>query len=299
MQYELVAGKYRAIAVEVGGGLRQLWYGDRPLLDGYAEDAIPDATRGQVLAPWPNRVFGGRWTWAGEHLELALSEPSGGNAIHGLVRWSGWQLQSRSSASVELAHRQHPQPGYPFRLDFAVRYSLDAEDGLTVELVATNPEPVAAPVALGMHPYLAAPDGKLVNDSTITVPAGGLLTVDGQGVPLEVEPVDGTAFDLRAPRRIGDLVLDHAYSGLSQESDGRTHVILASGDGRFTDLWMESGLEWLQLFTGDTLEAARRRMGIAVEPMTAPANALVTGTSLTVLEQGDSLTLRWGVSAGE
>ena len=29
--------------------------------------------------------------------------------------------------------------------------------------------------------------------------------------------------------------------------------------------------------------------------MTAPANALVTGEGLVVLEPGDALTLRWGV----
>ena len=66
-------------------------------------------------------------------------------------------------------------------------------------------------------------------------------------------------------------------------------------DGHVIELWAGEGYRWLEVFTGDTLSPDRRRRGLGVEPMTAPPNALATGTDLVVLAPGDSLDLAWGV----
>jgi aldose 1-epimerase len=53
----------------------------------------------------------------------------------------------------------------------------------------------------------------------------------------------------------------------------------------------------VQVFTGDTLPAPERRVGVAVEPMTCAANAFTTGDDLSVLEPGASWQGEWGVTA--
>jgi len=53
---------------------------------------------------------------------------------------------------------------------------------------------------------------------------------------------------------------------------------------------------YLQVFTGDTLPADRRR-AVAVEPMTCPADAFNSGTGLVVLEPGASWSGSWGIRA--
>ncbi len=58
-------GPYRALVVEGGAGLRVLSQEGRQLLDGSAVDALPDGARGEVLAPWPNRLRDGRWELGG------------------------------------------------------------------------------------------------------------------------------------------------------------------------------------------------------------------------------------------
>ena len=57
-----------------------------------------------MLAPWPNRIRDGRYTFGGADHQLALTEPARHNAIHGLVNWVPWQLveQSRGRGDVEL-----------------------------------------------------------------------------------------------------------------------------------------------------------------------------------------------------
>jgi aldose 1-epimerase len=55
---------------------------------------------------------------------------------------------------------------------------------------------------------------------------------------------------------------------------------------------------YAQIFTGDTLAPNRRRRGLAVEPMTCPANAFRSGVDLIVLRPGEAVTLEWGITSG-
>jgi aldose 1-epimerase len=58
-QFEIAHADQRACIVEVGGGLRTYTVGDRDVLDGYGADEMCHSARGQVLAPWPNRIAEG------------------------------------------------------------------------------------------------------------------------------------------------------------------------------------------------------------------------------------------------
>ena len=57
-----------AVVVEVGGGLRAYRADGVDYLDGYAEDELSPGSAGQVLAPWPNRIRDGRYTFGGRAL---------------------------------------------------------------------------------------------------------------------------------------------------------------------------------------------------------------------------------------
>src|SRR5580692_11198777 len=60
-QHEISAGDYRATVTELGAGLRALHYLGRPVIGEYDPDVLPPGASGQLLAPWPNRVDGGRY----------------------------------------------------------------------------------------------------------------------------------------------------------------------------------------------------------------------------------------------
>jgi aldose 1-epimerase len=286
-QVELRHGEQRAVVVENGGGLRSYTAGGRDVLDGYQESELASAGRGQVLFPWPNRLAGGRWEEGGETRQLALSEAAAGNAIHGLVRWAAWDVQPAGEAAATAAHTLMPQSGYPFRLACRIDYRLSA-GGLTVTTTVRNESPRPAPFGLGFHPYLAAGDG-LVDELDLTLPVETRLLLDG-GIPVGREPVAGTATDFRAGRRIGESVLDDAFTDV-QRGAGELARVSVSG----THLWAGPGFDYLQVFTGDTLSPGSRRRGLAVEPMTCPPNALATGEGLIRLDPGASVELEWGI----
>lgn len=90
-------------------------------------------------------------------------------------------------------------------------------------------------------------------------------------------PAGSTPYDFREPGRIGDLHVDAAYADVQRSSDGLATVTLSTEDGRGARLWCDGSFGYLQVFTGDTLPADRRRRAVPVEPITCPADAFNPG----------------------
>jgi aldose 1-epimerase len=291
-QSEIAFEDQRAVVVEVGGGLRSYSVGGRDVLDGYEVDEMASAGRGQVLAPWPNRLEDGRYEFGGAEHQVPLNEIESSNAIHGLVRWASWGVQVREPYRVVLEHVVAPQPGYPFTLKMTVEYML-AATGLTVRTTATNIGSTAAPFGAGAHPYLTL--GTDVDDIVLRVPAFTALRSNDRGIPTGTHHVEGTELDFRSPRRIGEAKIDHGFTDLEWDASGIARVELASGEsGPGVTLWVDESYPYVMVFTGDLPEVSRR--GLAVEPMTCAPNAFRSGDGLVVLEPGASTTGAWGIT---
>ncbi len=293
-QIELRAGEHRVVIVEVGGGLREYTYAGRPVLDGYGEDEMCSAGRGQMLLPWPNRLRDGRYEWEGRKLQLALTEPDKRNAIHGLARWSNWVPAEREERRVVMRLTLHPQTGYPFALSLEIEYSVD-EHGLTVETRALNVGAEPCPFGAGAHPYLTVGAGP-VDEWVLRAPGATWMETDERQIPTASKPVDGTEYDFRSARTIGSLELDTGYGELARDADGLARVTVEEPEGEArVSLWMDAAYPYLMLFTGDTLPPERRRQGFAVEPMTCAPNAFQSGDGLVTLEPGERFAGRWGI----
>jgi aldose 1-epimerase len=294
-QYQIEAGDYRATVTELGAGLREMESGGQGVIAGFPADELPPAGAGQLLAPWPNRIDGGRYVFGGTEHQLALSEPARGNAIHGLTRWTSWTPVRHDADAVLLRNAPHGHQGYPFGLEIEAEYRLDPGTGLHVTITARNRGSGAAPYGTGSHPYLTI-GFTPVDECELRLPAASWLPLDDRGIPSgPAETVKGTQYDFREPRVIGDTKLDDALTGLDRDADGRAWAYLAAGDGARLGLWAGQGYRWLQVFTGDPLGGDLRRKAVAIEPMTCPPNAFVTGDDLIVLEPGEAVTHAWGI----
>jgi aldose 1-epimerase len=296
-QFEIASAAYRAVVTEAGATLRVLEHAGRPLVDGFDEHETSSGGRGQLLMPWPNRIEDGTYEFGRRAHQLGLTEPSRNNASHGLVRWAGWSLEEHSVSSVALTYRLMAQSGYPWTLDLHVVYDLSA-DGLTVTQTATNLSDSSAPYACGAHPYLSAGEGP-ADGWELTLPASTrLLVSEDRLLPVGREDVEGTAYDFRVTRPVRGTVLNHAFTGLDRDEEGRAAVVL-QGD-HTVRLWVDERHGWLQVYTADDRPATARR-SVAVEPMTAPPNAFRSGEDLLVLapsgRDGDEISVSWGIQA--
>ena len=152
-QWVIGHGHQRAVITESGATLRSFTNGDRPVVQGFGTEEWSHGGRGQVLAPWPNRLDGGTYEFDGVTAQASINEIGRGNAIHGLVRWMPWRLTGRAQNRVGLACELRPSPAYPFSLGLEVEYRIGRE-GLTVTTDAQNLGPTDLPFGLGFHPYL-------------------------------------------------------------------------------------------------------------------------------------------------
>jgi aldose 1-epimerase len=293
-QWTLESEGHRAVVVEVGGVLRSYSVSGRETLDGFGADELSPASAGQILAPWPNRIRDGSYTFEGAANQLALSEPARHNAIHGLTNWSRWTLAGRTDDSVTLEFDLPAQPGYPWSLTLRSRWSVSAA-GLRCDQEVTNESGSNAPWGYSVHPYLRLA-GVAVDDLLLKVPGRIRVLTDSRLLPIGAVKVAGSEYDFSEPRRIGDAVLDTTFGDLEFDADGGSAVTISApaGDASVT-VWGDGDFKWWQVFTSDTLHGERHRRSVAIEPMTCPPDAFRSGRDLVVLVPGQTWSAAWGV----
>ena len=95
---DLRAGAYEARVATSGATLVHLRREGRDLVLPFdAETSLPDAWRGKTLLPWPNRIDGARYTYAGATFEVPCNEPATGAALHGLAGWVDYRVAPKAA----------------------------------------------------------------------------------------------------------------------------------------------------------------------------------------------------------
>lgn len=293
-QWSIGSAGHVAVIVQVGGGLRSYEVDGRAIVAGYDPDEVAPGAAGQVLAPWPNRIRDGRYTFAGRSYQLDLSEPATQSAIHGLVRWLPWRRVAGSADSVTVECFLPAHPGYPWPLLLRTGWSV-GPDGLHARHEVTNLGAVPAPFGLGAHPYLVVP-GKRADDLALSVPAGLRLLLDGRKLPIGAAKINGGSYDYRRGRPLAGERLDMAFGDVDRDADGRSTVRLDAVDGSgAVAIWADASFGWWQVYTGDTLAPERARRSVAVEPMTCPPDAFRSRRDVVPLEPGRTWRGSWGI----
>ena len=283
-------GEVTAQIAQVGASLRALTVGGVDLVSRYPEGERTPSASGIVLVPWPNRIRDGRWSQCGVTEQLAISEPKYGNASHGLLRFAPYEIVA-GDAEATLSAVVYPQTGYLFTLATSVTYTL-VDDGLAVTHRIRNAGDGEAPVALGTHPFFEI-GGVDTADLVIAAPGTTWFEVDDRMLPVAEHDVDD-ATDLRGGVRLGDVALDRAYGDVVRGEDGLARTTLTAPDGRTLTVWQDESFGFVQVFTTENYPG--RDLAVAIEPMTAPADAFNSGRALTWLAPGEEWVLRWGVS---
>ncbi len=282
-----------AVISRLAAGLRSYARSGVQLTEPALHEPVAPGGSGLTLAPWPNRVAGGRWLLGGVEQQLDITEVARGHAIHGLLRNAEYAVLAESEVAVQLAARIYPQHGYPFQLLHVVDYRIADDGSLQVRQTLRNESAAAAPAALGAHPYLRL--GDLPADAlTLTVPATRFLSADEALIP-QGEHAVGAEQDLRAGRPLAALEMDRAYTGLAADRDGWVRSTLSAADGRSVSLRQDDTCQYVHIFA--TTGYPGRNKAVAIEPMSAPANAFNSAEGLRWLQPGESFSIEWGIES--
>lgn len=291
----LSAGINIAHISRVGACLDRLAIAGTELVQQFPQDAPRPYSAGVLLAPWPNRIRDGRWTQDGNAYELAITDNARHNAIHGLVTDGTFDVLHQTDSSVTLEYLIGPAAGYPFSVTVTVSYQL-SDQGLECAMSLRNEGVDNAPVALGAHPYLTIGDAP-IRSLTIEGPVVSQLVTDTQMIPVAEEAIAGSKVDISSRVSLEKLELD---TGFRLGGDAPYTTTLAANNGKEVSLWQSKEFGWLQVFVTDEFPGPDGpTSAVAIEPMTAPANAFNSGTDLKWLEPGESWGGRWGISLSE
>lgn len=282
---ELRAGSAVLHVDTLGGGMRSLSAGEWEILDGYDAGQPHSGRRGHVLAPWPSRISGGRYRWADDEHQLALTDSRHRAAAHGLVDKVEWTVEQHEGDAARLAVTVPSQEGYPFDVRVTVGYRL-SQAGLDVALAAENRGGEPAPFGIGMHPYFRC--GADADDTSLRLPVRSRLVLDEDGTPTgDLEDLDGNL------GTIGDQVLDLVARREETLAEAPVEI---SGPAGTLRLGLGPSFRWLVVFTGDTLPEGERRRAVAVEPLTCPPNAFASSTDVIALGPGTTWSDHWSLS---
>jgi aldose 1-epimerase len=270
---------------------------------------------GATVGRYANRIAGGTFALDGRRYVLPRNEPR--TTLHGGP--GGFDHADFAAAPVvalpdgQSVTLRHSSPdgdgGFPGALAVTVTYAVRGPD-LMITITATADAPTV--VNLTNHAYFDLGGRGTIADHEITVLADAYLPVDADLIPTGgPAPVAGTAFDLRLPTRIGDL-LDHPPLAAT---GGFDHCFVLRGDGpggaapstaahvrdphSGRTLTVRTDQPGLQLYTGNRLDCTthdgrrvRRHGALCLEPQQFPDAPNRPDFPATVLRPGEERTTR-------
>ncbi len=241
-EYTLTNGALEARILSFGGVIASLLAPDRAgeranVVLGLRDVADLESRSpyfGALIGRYGNRIRGGTFTLDGQAHQLPVN--NGPNSLHGGTRGFDkrvWSARPLSGASLEL-HRVSPdgEEGYPGTLDVTVTYTLTEQAELRIEYRATTDR--ATPVNLTNHSYfnLAGEGSGDVLGHQLQLNASRFTPVDEGLIPTgELAPVEGTPFDFRSARPIGERIRDGHPQLLRAQGYDHNFVLDAQGAG--------------------------------------------------------------------
>lgn len=162
---------------------------------------------GAIIGRYGNRIAGARFNLEDEEYTLAAND--GTHSLHGGVKgfdkvvWDPQLTSSGDHAALKLTYvSQDGEEGYPGTLSATVTYGL-VGDSLVIDYEATTDK--ATVVNLTNHSYFNLAGTGTILDHVMYINASRYTPVNEQLIPTgELAYVEGTPFDFRKPRVIGE-----------------------------------------------------------------------------------------------
>lgn len=175
----------------------------------------PEPTLGTAIGRYGNRIAGARFTLMGKSYQVGMSQPP--NCLHGGFKGFNkvvWDAEQPDAQSLVLRYTSPDgEEGFPGTLQVVMTYTLTDENDLRIDYSAITDRPTIC--NLTNHSYfnldgvLAEKPVRPIDDYLLTMNADEYIPINEVCIPLGYKAsVEGTPFDFRSARRIGDRIDD-------------------------------------------------------------------------------------------
>ena len=243
---------------------------------------VPTRSGVPILFPFPNRLRGGHFSFAGREIQLPLNDSTAKNAIHGFSPRNPWRIvgyhADEHGARVHGEFRLCEDGGEPARLwpgdlNLSITIRLTAT-GLRYDITVHNLGKQDAPFGLGFHPYFRFPLAGAEEDVggyRLHAPALHIWELV-DSLPTGAKPPVPDDFNWNTPHAVSDRSLDTLYTDLDPigQLDGPLLLCARVGHEKHKgaiEIWTIPGFRESLLFT------PAHRHALAVEPYTCATDA--------------------------
>lgn len=191
--------------------------------DSIADYVNIDGNFGALIGRYGNRINQGRFTLNGETYQLPQNNY--GHCLHGGSKGfhnSVWTAQQLNDSILQLnLLSPDGEAGFPGKIEVSVIYKLTSENALHIDYEATTDKPTV--LNLTNHSYfnLSGDPSKDILGETIYFDASRFTPIDDTFMTSgEIRNVEGTPFDFRNGRVIGDSInsdYDQIINGLGYD----------------------------------------------------------------------------------
>ena len=274
-------------------------------IDGYLRST--ETYYSALVGRYANRIAHGRFELDGQSYQLAINNApnhlhGGPNGFHHQV----WDVLEADEQHIRLSYLSPDgEEGYPGNLRVTVVYRLDENGDLSIQYEAFTDAPTV--LNLTSHPFfnLNGQGSGSIENHLLQIHAEQYMPVNEALIPRGIEPVAGTAFDFRSPRRIGERIhedqeqlrfgagYDHNYV---LDGSGFRTVAIATGDQSGIVMEVRTDQPGMQLYSGNYMKGENavkygmkdlRREAFCLETQHHPDSPNHPQFPSTVLRPGD------------
>ncbi len=267
------------------------------IIDGYdSQDDLQinynQKFKGAKLFPFANRIKNGKYNFNGREYQLNMNFPHENNSIHGFLLDKKFEVadqtadEFQATLGVELKYKGN-EPGFPFRFNIRLNYTLTQDNHLTLETIIKNVDNITFPIVDGWHPYFTFGDN--IDNVQLELKSLYTLEVDNCFIPT------GTFIEhkeFNKLKQIGESCFDNCFR--VKENGGMTKTVLFNPvNSTGIEIWQETGehkYNFVQVYIPPS------RKSIAIEPMTAPPDAFNNQQDIIVLQPSTTIRTRCGIN---
>lgn len=322
--YTLQAGDLTMQVTNFGARVVSLWTPDK---NGSYEDIVlgynnietylnnpGERFLGAVVGPYANRIAAGTYSIGEETYNFPQN--NNGQTLHGgdfgLDRVV-WDVFAADSSSIVFTYTHADgQEGMPGNLEIFMTYTLTPENEFKVEYLAQTDKPTHVNISHHSFFNLKGEGNGTINDHVLYINASKTTPVDSVLIPTgEIVSVEGTPFDFRTPKAIGQDVnveneqlkngagYDHNWvlDRITPSDLELAASVYEPASGRYMEVWTDQPA--LQFYGGNFFDGTTKgkydkalnyRESIALETQKYPDTPNHDNFPSTLLNPGEEYT---------
>lgn len=282
--YELNSGTLTLEVITYGGIIRTLSKDGIDMICGYDtldEYVNDDSCQGALIGRYANRIKEGRFTVGGIDYQVAKND-HGKNHLHGGnigFNRKVWRVEEANDCQITLSlFSPDGEENYPGNLTLKVTYTI-TDYALIIDYDAVCDR--ECPLNFTNHAYfnISGTGNGTILDNIVMINADEFSEIDDELIPSGKHlPVDGTPFDFRTPRTVGEKLggevtgYDHNFilrGTPACDVCGRQLALAATVENGVHKLSTYTDKPCMQLYTANGMTGRVFKGGIERKPQSA------------------------------